>query len=162
MNRWPAIRESYLAWLRGTKWLTRIGQPDEAPEVTKEADKPVYLDVAFWSARTHEIEALARGWLADPDIDVIFDQVAAVMDEDLGRFDPVIAYFARFLLDGDPDRIAAEREMAHSVKRDLAWIAVERVVGHAGFFSRLVPWYARGRWPCGWNGEYPSGHLLVL
>jgi len=89
-------------------------------------------------------------------------EVAAVVDEDLGRFDPLIAYYARFAPDGDPARIDWERDAAHGVKRDLAWAAIERAIGEPSFFSGLRPWYDRGRLPVGWSGAYPAGHVLVI
>jgi len=79
-----------------------------------------------------------------------------------GRFDPLIAYYGQFASDGDPARIEWERKAAHSLKRDLAWAAIEQAIGEPAFFSRLRPWYDRGRWPIGWIGAYPSGHLRVL
>jgi hypothetical protein len=100
--------------------------------------------------------------MADPEIDSIFDQVAAVVDENLSRFDALVNYYGRFFPDGDPIRIDYEREGAHSVKRDLAWAAIERAVGEPAFFCGLLPWYDRGRWPCRWLGQYPTGHVLVL
>lgn len=154
MNGWPAIREGYFGWLRTFPMLTNIGQPAEAPEVIPHRDAPVYLNSAFWSRRTHEIEARAREHLTDPEIDPTFNEVAAVIDENLGRFDPLIAYFARFFPDGHPERIEDER--------DTAWAAVERAIGEPGFFTALLPWYERGRWPCDWSGEYRAGHVLVL
>jgi hypothetical protein len=162
MNRWPAIREDFSQWLRTFPLLTNIGQPGESPEVVKAGAAPVCLDSAFWSERTHETEARARQHLSDTEIDRIFDEVAAVIDEDLRRFDALIAYFARFFPDGDPDRIEDERQVAHSVKRDLAWAAIERSIGEVGFFTGLLRWYERGRWPWGWSGEYPAGCVLVL
>jgi hypothetical protein len=162
MNRWPAIRDDFSRWLRAFPLVANVGRPSETREVIKAGDAPVYLDSAFWSQRTHEAEARARQHLTDTEIGRIFDEVAAVIDDDLRRFDPLIAYFARYFPDGDPGRIEDERQAAHSVKRDLAWAAVERSIGEVGFFSGLLPWYERGRWPCGWVGEYPGGHVLVL
>jgi hypothetical protein len=122
----------------------------------------VDLDYGFWSRRTHEAEARAREHLADAELDRIFDEVAGVIDEDLRRFDPLIAYYALYLPDADPDRIGQEREVALSTKRDMAWAAVEHCIGQPGFFAGLLPWYDRGRWPCGWAGKYPAGHVLVV
>jgi hypothetical protein len=159
---WPAICDEYAAWLRTFPMLTNIGRPSDSPEVVGPSAEPVYLDAAFWSERTHEAEARARHHLTDPEIDRIIDEVAAVIDEDLRRFDPLVAYYGRFAPDGDPARIRWEREAAYSVKRDLAWAAVERVIGEPGFFSSLLPWYERGRWPIGWAGQYPAGHVRVV
>jgi len=126
-------------------------------------DAPLYQDAEIWSARTHETESRARLHLSDAEIDTVFDDVAAAVDEDLRRFDPLVACFARFSPDGDPRRIADERETAHAVKRNLAWAAIERATaGDPGFFTTLLPIYDSRRWPCAWSGEYPSGHVLFL
>jgi hypothetical protein len=162
LNRWPDIRGSYFAWLRTFPLLTNIGIPGESPEVIGPSSTPVYLDSAFWSERTHEAEARAQRHLTDPVIDNIIDEVAAVIDENLLRFDPLVAYYGRFFLAGHPGRIEDEREAAHSVKRDLAWAATEQAIGEPAFFCALLPWYDRGRWPCGWAGQYPTGHIRVL
>ena len=162
MNRWREVRDDFLPWLRAFPLLTNIGKPGDSPEVIGPSDAPVFLDVAFWSERTHEAEARARRQLTDAEIDGIIDEVAAVIDENLLRFDPLVAYYGQFFPDGDAGRIEDEREAAHSVKRDLAWAATERAIGEPGFFSCLLAWYDRGRWPVGWAGQYPAGHLQVL
>jgi hypothetical protein len=162
LNRWREVRDEFFAWLRAFPLQTNIGQPGDSAEVIGPTDAPVYLDVAFWSERTHEAEVRARKHLSDAEIDGIIDEVAAVIDENLFRFAPLVAYYGRFLPDGDPGRIEDEREAAHSVKRDLAWAATERAIGEPGFFSALLAWYDRGRWPVGWVGKYPAGHVRVL
>lgn len=162
MNRLPVISDEYRAWLRTFPLMTNIGKPGDPLHVIGAGDFPPHLDCTFWSRRTHEIETRAREHLADAEIDRIFDEVAAVIDEDLLRFDPLIAYYARFFPDGDPERIDQEREVAHSAKRDLARAAVEHCVRQPEFFTGLLPWYDQGRWPCGWAGEYPAGRVLVL
>ncbi len=162
MNRWREIRDEYFVWLRAFPLQTNLGKPGDSPEVIGPTDASVYLEVAFWSERTHEAEARARQHLTDAEIDGIIDEVAAVIDENLLRFDPLVAYYGRFFPDGDPDRMEAEREAAHSVKRDLAWAATERAIGEPGFFSALLAWYDRGRWPVGWGDTYPKGHVRVL
>jgi hypothetical protein len=30
-----------------------------------------------------------------------------------------------------------------------------------GFYTQLAAVYLRGHFPCGWDGQYPSGHLLI-
>jgi hypothetical protein len=162
VNRWPDIRAEYTAWLRAFPMLANIGQPGDLPEVIGPSDEPAFLDVLFWSERTHEAEARVRRHLTDLEIDAIIDEVAAAIDENLRRFDPLVAYYGRFAPDGDPGRIAWEREAAHSVKRDLAWAAAERAIGEPSFFNGLLPWYDRGRWPTGWSGRYPAGHVQVI
>jgi hypothetical protein len=163
LNRWLThVRGDYFAWLRTFPLLAHIGTPGDSPEIIGPSAAPVYLDVTFWSERTHEAEACAGRQLIDPEIDSIIAQVAAVIDENLSRFDPLVHYYSRFFPDGDPGRIEDEREAAHSVKRDLAWAGIEQAIGEPAFFCALLLWYDRGRWPCGWVGQYPDGHVRVL
>jgi hypothetical protein len=162
MNRWSELRDEYTAWLRAFPMLVNMGQPGGSPEILGPTDEPAALDVPFWSARTREAEAHTLRHLTDPELDGIIDSVAAIIDENLRRFDPLVAYFGRFAPDGDPDRIECERDAAHSIKRDLAWAACEQAIGEPGFFCGLLPWYDRGRWPVGWSGHYPAGHVRVV
>ena len=30
-----------------------------------------------------------------------------------------------------------------------------------GFFASQSHWYVKGHCPCGWNGEFPNGRLIV-
>jgi hypothetical protein len=53
-------------------------------------------------------------------------------------------------------------EVIDAIKRDVCWAAVESVIGAPGFFTRLLDTYARGRWPCSWEGAYPAGRPIVL
>lgn len=162
MNIWSDIRSEYAAWLRTFPLVARIGTPGPLPEVVSTSIEPLFNDSAFWSQRTRETEVAVRRHLTDPEIDGIFDEVAVVLDENLRRFDPLVAYYGRFASDGDPTRIEWERDAAHAVKRDLAWAACERATGEPGFFSGLLPWYDRGRWPVGWAGAYPAGHVTII
>jgi hypothetical protein len=162
LNKWREVRNDFFAWLRAIPLLTNIGKPADSPEVVGPSSAPVYLDVTFWSERTHEAEARAQRHLTDAEIDTIIDEVGAVIDENLLRFDPLVAYYGRYFPNGDAGRIEDERQAAHRVKRDLAWAATERAIGEPGFFSDLLAWYDRGRWPVGWAGKFPAGHVRVL
>ncbi len=100
----------------------------ESRELVGPTGGPTYLDVQFWSKRTHEAEACARRHLTDAEIDAIMDEVTAVIDENLLRFDPLTRYgkpagvligfgdeddWFDYCLENDPrflKRIAAARE----------------------------------------------------
>jgi hypothetical protein len=30
------------------------------------------------------------------------------------------------------------------------------------FFAAITKWYLAGHWPCGWEGEYPEGRLIIF
>ena len=48
----------------------------------------------------------------------------------------------------------------------LLWGAVDEAMvadldSSLTFFGSLVPWLRRGHWPCGWQGEWPQGKLIL-
>ena len=51
------------------------------------------------------------------------------------------------------------------VRCDLQGFALEtefNEIVEPGFFSRLADYYRRGHFPCGWEGEYPQGRLILF
>lgn len=50
-------------------------------------------------------------------------------------------------------------------RMDFMHLAIERALGEyglpPGLFSMLLAPYEAGRYPCGWEGEYPEGRLIV-
>jgi hypothetical protein len=55
------------------------------------------------------------------------------------------------------------REIADDVGADFRGSVFNRVAGStpSPFYERLFQVYAAGCWPCGWEGAYPEGSLLV-
>ena len=48
----------------------------------------------------------------------------------------------------------------------LLWGAVDEIMvadldPSLAFFGSLVPWLRCGHWPCGWQGEWPQGKLIL-
>ena len=59
-----------------------------------------------------------------------------------------------------------ELEKDNPIARSAAWdaggAAYQIAVGNkTGFYIHLMEWYRKGHWPCGWEGEYPDGKLIV-
>jgi len=54
-------------------------------------------------------------------------------------------------------------EIMDEIIGDLYACAFARAVDEAGspFFERLLNIYQSGGWPCGWEGQYPEGTLVV-
>ena len=51
---------------------------------------------------------------------------------------------------------------ADAVAYDVAAAAVEIATSsEETFFTNLMHWYRLGHWPCGWEGRYPEGKLIV-
>jgi hypothetical protein len=52
--------------------------------------------------------------------------------------------------------------VADAIAYDIAAAAVEISIGSAStFFTDLMKWYRLGHFPCGWDGKYPVGKLIV-
>lgn len=52
--------------------------------------------------------------------------------------------------------------VADAVAYDVAAAAVELANSSINtFFTDLIKWYRLGHFPCGWDGEYPKGKLIV-
>lgn len=50
---------------------------------------------------------------------------------------------------------------ADAAAYDVAAAAVEISRAQSAFFAHLMKWYAKGHFPCGWEGDYPQGKLIV-
>ncbi len=60
-----------------------------------------------------------------------------------------------------------EREYywAASVQHHCSYIAIEMVVAHLTdihLMRDMWYWYRAGHWPCGWEGDWPEGRLIVF
>lgn len=52
--------------------------------------------------------------------------------------------------------------VARSAAWDIAGTAYQLTIGvKDGFYVKLLEWYRKGHWPCGWQGTYPEGKLII-
>lgn len=115
---------------------------------------------------THVLEQRAQQTLGDAIIDDVFAAVSARIGE---RVWAGISAYVERMTTRDPEFDSAgvnagiAIDVLQAVKRDVAWAVVEQQLASEGFFSDLLQWYARGRWPCGWiDGSPPQGRVLVV
>ena len=155
------IPPSHLEWLRTFPLFVSFGEELADANAVLDSSEIPSLDTEFWRRHTTTVESIALTSLSDGEIDDIFGQTAAIIDEDLLRFDPMVQYLGSRFADGDHLRIQIEQEIAHAVKRDLAWLTIELLLDAPGFFTCLKTWYDAGRWPHGWDGSYPAGKPVV-
>ena len=56
-------------------------------------------------------------------------------------------------------------ELVHLPERLVLYAAREMLVADLApelhFFTDLMPWFGRGHWPLGWQGNWPNGKLIV-
>lgn len=160
--------KEFLSSLASVPWLSHPGEP--FPEAFVVANIAEGWDrwnpqmMALWQPESDWLGRIARAIIGDPAVEEVFAQAAGVVGPgvavSLGR------YFERHPVDSHFARKTAHRglwsEVLETIKRDVAWAAIEVVLSRPRFFSFLMPYYTAGRWPCGWNGQYPDGQIVLL
>ena len=156
------LRE-FLRPLPAVPWLSRAGDsfPDGVvvTSITEGWDDWNDEMMAVWRSRSEELESTALQAIGDQGIDEVFAEAANVTG-------PPIEMALRWYLDhrqtiSDSDR-GLWPDVLETMKRDVAWAAIENVLGRVGFFTSLMAYYRNGRWPCSWEGKYPEGRIVVL
>lgn len=160
----------FLETLRDIKWLSNTGEPggDVRTVVSFEAgyDGENTAMLKVWRPHTTATEATARQNLGDAVIDRIFNKISAKIADPL--YQGITKHFERAY--GPDDEAQLQQtvdegmylEIMDTIKRDVCWGGVEWVLQKPAFFSALLEWYRRGRWPCSWDGDYPDGRPVVL
>lgn len=84
--------------------------------------------------------------------------------EQAGGAQAVVAMWERFLALIPPRLPESYEEIQDDIVADLFHVAASRAVFGDGdrLFDRMWDAYKQGGWPCGWEGEYPEGRLVVF
>jgi hypothetical protein len=158
----------FLTSLDGVEWMAHAGESH--PSWIVVADSVEGVDgwnvemMNIWSPRIHRLEQWAIATLSNTVVDEIF----ATTSEYLGQLvsQALQSYFDRRPSINENTECSADfglwPEMLDSIKRDVAWAAMEHVLHEPEFFTDLLAYYRAGRWPCSWDGEYPDGTVVVL
>lgn len=162
----------FLREVEAYPWLRSAGRRCAGAQVAKslshghEGGPWAEASERLWSRTSRQLERRARRKRTDAWIGAVFENVAAVVGPaawtGLGDY---LERGQRRSRSFDPDGLqsAVALEALEAVKRDVAWAAVERLLGVDGFFTGLLGWYAQGRWPCGWRGgSPPRGQVVVV
>lgn len=167
-----AAVDSFLDELRGFPWYSRLGQPH--PEDRR------LVRVGFeFVAAGHEDPYAAWGDAmprAEAEIErLVFDH------RRLSEFQAVGAEIASGVYGTLPDELLVDLERRHgdlvdetglypsemieSPVRLLCGAAREAMLAdlapNLAFFRPLMAWFGAGHWPCGWEGEWPAGRLIL-
>jgi hypothetical protein len=159
---------AFRSGLAGVKWLSAAGAPFPGGVVV--ADVATAWDdwnaktLATWSPRTYELERIARQAIGDAVIDEAFACIATSFNDEIRN--ALQAYFDRR---PNVNKNTAANvdlglwpELCEAIIRDVAWAAIEHLLGTSKFFTELLAYYRAGRWPCSWEGDYPDGVIVVL
>jgi len=164
-QEWELL-SAFLAGLRGIRWLSASGTASAHAYVVNDAaegfDDPVRE--GLWDTHARDLEVAAIDRLGERGLDDVFRETASTIDEALAS--ALEAWFERRPVvneatDANVD-LGLWPEILESIKRDVAWAAIEAVLAAPGFFSGLMGHYRDGRWPCSWRGTFPDGQVVVL
>jgi hypothetical protein len=91
------------------------------------------------------------GFLPTPSVDALFQRVDTEFGDPATRYYRDLAMFPLELID-----------FPHRLVRGLALeLSIADLDPSLTFFQALLPWFRRGRWPVGWSGAWPQGHILL-
>ena len=160
--------DTFVKSLADVPWFSQAGAPSATHHVA--ADAVVAWDdwsdqmMTVWPVRSEALEAAARETIGDPAIDEVFNRIADALDEPVRS--AVRAYFSRRPNTTENTDCGADlglsSEIVDRVLRDLSWAAVEVLLDQPEFYVSLIAVYREGRWPCAWEGRFPTGRLVVL
>lgn len=155
----------YLKEIQDICWFRHAGENSNkyivAVSFTEAWDEWNDNMMEVWGRESNNIEVAAIATIGDESIDSIFDRIAQVtgpkIAEGLLRFQERLEYMGL-----DSDGYGVEYEILDFIKRDIAWACIEFVIGKKGFFNEVLQVLSEGRWPCAWDGSYPSGRFVVM
>jgi hypothetical protein len=118
-------------------------------------------------------EAQELAWSQDLDeVDTVWEDVkSSESGEILGKlYEENVNYFEKTLREilntskNYPEEFLLDYiDIFEEVSGDLHQCALNRLVnGKAdNFFERVFQVYKQGGWPCGWDGKYPGGRMII-
>jgi hypothetical protein len=147
--------------LEKTEWFTRIGVKDTnvATVVSSWRDAMAYCGSSEWEdlcleARNQYCERLA---LRSRDRFAVWNQI---VDELKKTTIPLVVR--------KTEAVIREHNLPRLFRATVEWdilaVCMESEYPDAvppGFYAGLAYWYVNGHFPCGWQGQYPKGSLVI-
>ncbi len=149
-------------WLEhvGDPWLERVGQPLDVDRVVVVRSWDAALTI-FDEDPRHNINGLLQ---APCDrVDGVLSRLSERRTWWQHARNDVKRYIA---LSGIPDFLPQERQhlLFEHLYEFVSMLLVEIIASpEAGctYFREQLPWFHAGHFPCGWDGEWPDGHMRV-
>lgn len=111
--------------------------------------------LSIWEPHSYSLEE--NDDIDDNEIDEVFAAVSAAIG------DTVWNKLGEFLTRRNLwEEAGVLPEMLDTVKRDISWACIERILNIDSLFTTLLNIYKEGYFPCSWIGEYPSGQAVVM
>ena len=155
----------FIGKIAGINWFGKAGEPSEQYTVVisfiEAWDGWNRRMLAVWSKESHCLEERALQMIGDPMIDWVFARIAEAIGPEVEKgFCQFQDRLAKAGLDSEEYGLSIE--IIDFIKRDAAWACIESILGEEGFFHQILEVLREGRWPCAWDGDYPSGRFVVM
>lgn len=143
------------------EWFCAVGVPDSKKVVV----------VASWNEAIKSCNTIEWENIGIENANKLSRPVARIDRERFERWNEIVREIKPSVIALVERKIAAvEREHAlpkvfrHAVEWDILSAYLEAEYSDLvplGFYTELASWYMKGHFPCGWEGEYPDGRLIV-
>jgi hypothetical protein len=159
--------EQFLDAISKTPLLAHAGEPLPATPAGADAVLVASWAQAFESRRSEdwrEVQLEARGDLTSFLAHQHMDRYKK-WNQITGGIRPRVLELATPVCEAVARREKLSASLLASVSWDLLAACMEYEFADLrppGFYDRLASLYLLGRFPCGWQGEYPNGHLEIF
>ena len=149
--------------LRATDWFVNVGQPIDGADVKRAyswKEALAYTLCVDW--RNLTLEAGHNDLTAQI---VRSDRLAQLWKRSLGHLRPKVTE----IVQERATQISREYDFPKGFSDSVQWCVLHacleeefrgKIEGH--FNTDLISWYLKGHYPCGWDGKYPAGRLVVF
>jgi hypothetical protein len=147
--------------LRGSVWFFAVGQPVDGPLVAlKSWDEAIascrsekWGNLQLEAANRYREAVLSRSRQRYELWNVIAEEMRTVIV-------PLVDLKAGSTIEA----FKLPKVFRDTVEWDMLHLCMESELADVyppGFFASQAFWYVRGHFPCGWNGEFPEGDLVL-
>jgi hypothetical protein len=156
--------KTFLRRLDAVKWLSAAGAPATDVVVATSLSDGLFghgpEPYPVCSTATHRLEDVAVVEISNVRLTEVFQRVSAHIGASV--WDALGRYVEQSINNESGEDDAAAIDAIDQIKRDVCWAAIEYILDRHEFFSMLLEWYERGRFPCSWSGTVESGRLVVV
>ncbi|MFC3107888.1 hypothetical protein ACFOFO_07930 [Undibacterium arcticum] len=153
---------STLDELDGIEWFSNIGKHD--------SDHPIFLisweeamescESAAWESLCQEAANQYRARLIERNVERFRDWNALAREVKQVTV-PLVLRKTKGVVNSNH----LPKEFIDTVQWDILHLCMESEFADVfppGFYASQGYWYAKGHFPCGWNGDFPNGRLIVF
>jgi hypothetical protein len=147
--------------LEQAEWFSRVGEPREGPykvlnswqDAIDSCGSPAWQNLCLEAANQYRERLQEKS-----------PSALAKWNELVVALKPVTIPFVRRKI----SRVVATHSLSHVFEGQVQWdilhVAMESEYSNVyppGFYASQAFWYVNGRFPCGWEGEFPNGRLVL-